>query len=212
MGHVYAGLSDVTVEAWVKVGTIPASGFYYAIAGGGYLDSTIGFGLLISNNGNVSFQARNPSTSASMPYTFDNQWRHLAGTYKSVTKELTLYINGEKVAQQVAEIDFSAVDRIFGLGARVNKNNSWDFPLKGRLAEVRLWDYARPGQHIRAAMNRRLDGGDVGLIGYWPMNEGSGSTVYDKIVNGAKHNGTIASGTGSWVADDTDLSAAIPAA
>lgn len=67
---------------------------------------------------------------------------------------------------------------------------------KGRISEVRLWNYARTSSEINSCMNKHLTGAEPGLVGYWKLNEGTGSIVLDYSSN-AKH-GKINGGV-SWV-------------
>ena len=66
----------------------------------------------------------------------------------------------------------------------------------GRISEVRLWNYARTSSEINSCMNKHLTGTEPGLVGYWKLNEGTGSIVLDYSSNG-KH-GKINGGV-SWV-------------
>ncbi len=50
--------------------------------------------------------------------------------------------------------------------------------------EVRIWSYARNGTDIQDNMNTELTGSEPGLVAYYKMNEGSGSTLHDATGNG----------------------------
>ncbi|MGB3268248.1 MAG: hypothetical protein WBA89_30370, partial [Microcoleus sp.] len=50
----------------------------------------------------------------------------------------------------------------------------------GQLAEIRIWSKARTAAAIQAGKSYRLVGDEPNLVGYWPLNEGSGTMVYDK--------------------------------
>jgi hypothetical protein len=71
----------------------------------------------------------------------------------------------------------------------------------GIVDEVRLWNYARSGRDIRAAMNQRLTGFEPGLGAYWRFDEATGETINDQTNNGntAKRDG------GEWVASDAPV-------
>jgi hypothetical protein len=47
----------------------------------------------------------------------------------------------------------------------------------GDLDEVRVWDVARTQAEIQAAMGARPSGSDPGLVGYWRLDDGTGSLV-----------------------------------
>ncbi len=57
------------------------------------------------------------------------------------------------------------------------------------MTEVRVWNIARPESEIKENMFQRLKGNETGLVGYWPLNEGSENIAKDKTSNG--NNGTI---------------------
>jgi hypothetical protein len=42
-----------------------------------------------------------------------------------------------------------------------------------------VWDHLRPVQEVQASLGQRLTGREPGLVGYWPLNEGSGTVVHD---------------------------------
>lgn len=52
--------------------------------------------------------------------------------------------------------------------------------MSGRMANVRLWDKVVPVNELMGKMNKRLNGTEPGLLGYWPMDEMSGNVLYDK--------------------------------
>ena len=66
--------------------------------------------------------------------------------------------------------------------------------LEGQIDDIRLWNTARTPSEIQDNMHKALTGNEVGLVGYWPMNEGEGTTVYDKA---GSNDGTIHGAT--WV-------------
>jgi len=50
----------------------------------------------------------------------------------------------------------------------------------GEVADARLWTVERTAQQIDACRTVRLSGNEDGLVGYWPLDEGSGTTIADK--------------------------------
>ena len=69
--------------------------------------------------------------------------------------------------------------------------------LNGILDDVRIWNVARTQAEIQANMNIELIGSETGLVGYWKLNEGTGTTALDSTANA--NNGTINGAT--WVED-----------
>ena len=116
------------------------------------------------------------------------QWHHYAGTYDG--KCLRLYIDGKEVAvknlsDESRPIQFSTGSLFIGKDCYGNDTRYFN----GKIAECRIWNTARTPEQIRANMYRQLTGKEEGLVGYWPLDEGSGNTAYDKTSNG--NNGTI---------------------
>jgi hypothetical protein len=71
-----------------------------------------------------------------------------------------------------------------------NANPSWDLRFfAGDLTEIRLWNYARPDAEIEANKDITLPNPMNGLVGWWPLTEGSGATVPDH--SGGGHAGAI---------------------
>ena len=54
----------------------------------------------------------------------------------------------------------------------------------GEMLEVRLWNKAMTAGELSKYSQKRLTGYELGLIDYYPMNEGGGEYVYDKAVGG----------------------------
>src|SRR5262249_39320383 len=73
---------------------------------------------------------------------------------------------------------------------------------QGQLDELQVWTGARTLAQIQADMTQKPVGNEAGLIGYWPFNEGSGSTAADRSPNGftASLGGGNPSLQPSWVA------------
>ena len=119
----------------------------------------------------------------------DGQWHHIAHVI-SHQKGQTLYLDGKLIIQGTEnQIELSKSGSIVAGYAKGAKN---DF-FKGEISEVRVWKCTRTLEQIRAAMHQRLKGSEKNLLLYWPLNEGEGTTAYDR--SGNQLHGTIRSGT-----------------
>jgi hypothetical protein len=74
--------------------------------------------------------------------------------------------------------------------------------LRGSLDEIRIWTTARTSEEIRRNMNRRLRGTEPGLICYWHLDEGTGTTATDFSDRG--NDGTVQNGA-AWVTSDAPV-------
>lgn len=110
-------------------------------------------------------------------------WNHIAQTYDGSTQKL--YLNGVLVASQTLSGEITANANDLLIGDMFN----------GTIDEVRLWDVARTEEEIRANMCKKLDGDESGLIGYWRLDEGTGTTANDETGN---NNGTLTNSP-TWV-------------
>jgi len=97
---------------------------------------------------------------------------------------IRVFTNGVEVGSTVVEGAMGSHNQI-NLMRDVGNQNYTD----GRLADVRLWNTLRTEQEIQDHMHVRLTGQESGLVGYWPLSEGSGSTAGDLSPSGK--NGTI---------------------
>lgn len=105
-------------------------------------------------------------------------WTHLAITYANGS--VRTFINGEVVdtfdrGDEIVDQD-SFHDEV-----TVGNRTTDPSPFRGQLSDLRLWKIARSPNEIRADYERRIEGKPSGLVGYWPLNDGTGTTATEKI-------------------------------
>ena len=145
-----------------------------------------------SNLGNIRFGMRDNGVDHSV---FSNSsswaagtWYHVCSTIDS-TNGLKLYINGvqQTMTDPTCTISIPASSEITAIGTWGNAMIRY-FP--GRIDEVRFWNRALSQTEIQQKMCYWLNpSNETGLVGYWKMNEGSGSTIFDATANA--NNGVI---------------------
>ncbi|MBD2255588.1 LamG-like jellyroll fold domain-containing protein [Nostoc parmelioides] len=151
-----------------------------------------GYGLLLDGKSGVFFALK--TVSKKIQYFGNkinslrlNQWHHIAATYDG--QKIKFYIDAVEIAGKSfsdAEINYEPEnDLLIG----TYKDNNETYPFCGKIAEVRLWQVARTQSEIQDNMHRSLVGDELGLVGYWPLNEGHSNIAYDKSNNA--NNGTI---------------------
>jgi hypothetical protein len=117
------------------------------------------------------------------------RWYHVARAWTANSQDLyidgVLAVHGDHIAQATDSGGLNAV-----IGARhYNGFDAYD-AFQGDIDEVRIWNYARSAQQIGDAFRQSI-AAQAGLIGYWPLNEGSGPTTAD--VSGFNHSGQLQS-------------------
>ena len=107
---------------------------------------------------------------------------------------LILYINGRPAQTSEEEpgpADYGGYGTgdQFTVGAMMATEETAVQHMAGSIDEVRVWNKVRSPEQIRDNMYRALAGAEEGLAGYWPLDEGTGPTVYDQTGNG--QDGTV---------------------
>ncbi|NER96647.1 MAG: hypothetical protein F6J86_22850, partial [Symploca sp. SIO1B1] len=108
----------------------------------------------------------------------DSDWHHWSCVYNHERQQQIIYCDGElEACRQPA--NYQGTGNLY-IGAL--KGTSAFF--EGQLADLRIWQGVRTPQEIQDAMNSRLTGNESGLLAYWPLDEGKGTTITDKTGNG----------------------------
>jgi len=112
-----------------------------------------------------------------------NGWQYVAATYNAMESEAHIYINGIDRTSVIAAAsgvikDHSEYELIIGNSR--SHNRAFD----GRLDELRFWDIVLSAEEIASRMEIYLEGNEEGLVGYWQMNEATGSAIEDLSGNG----------------------------
>ena len=145
-----------------------------------------------SNNRIRSFLGdSNSNNIAITPAAYnDGQWHHIAVVASGGNLQ-KIYIDGSKVVEQAGAYNTSPTADVVGIIGRMGQpgGSSYDY-FDGKIAEVRIWSTARSQDDIKSTMNLSLKGDETGLIGYWPLNESSGTTATDNK-SGGSNNGTL---------------------
>ncbi|MFB2923767.1 LamG-like jellyroll fold domain-containing protein [Aerosakkonema funiforme] len=194
---------EITLEAWICVTSQKAyAGIVSNIYDTGSTES--GYGLLLDGTSGIYFGLKVPSTviqylSSGANTIILNQWHHIAGTYDG--QEMKLYVDGiEKAKKAIAgnNINYNPEnDLLFGM----YKDNDEFHAFAGKIAEIRLWKITRTQQEIQDNLSQRLAGNESGLVGYWPLNEGSNNITHDRTSN--SNHGTITGA--SWAQSDLPI-------
>jgi hypothetical protein len=189
-------ISKLTVEAWVNTSE-NTSGNHdnWAIID---FDRSEYYNLYITGNGQVGFSTTgsnggiNDFYSGSSNVVNDGQWHHITAVFDGINK--VIYIDGVEVARKINPHGGRSIGTartrfgIIGDGSEAvsyngGRNNVY---YKGSVDELRIWNVVRTPAEIQANMNSTLSGLEAGLVAYYDMQEGTGTTVNDRTGNGNK--------------------------
>ncbi|SVD31780.1 uncharacterized protein METZ01_LOCUS384634, partial [marine metagenome] len=193
-----------TFSLWVKKETgLPSAGNYESIIrqdiNGNpdfllqFTSSQLAFGL---NTANTTYSELKVNISAS---DYIDKWVHIAGFLNSSTSTSYLYVNGTQVGSNNDHSGDVTTTSNHTLHIGNSSHGSGSEFLDGEIDEVAIWSENLSAAEITALYNSgkgliaTANSGDYtssgDLIGYWPMNEGSGSTLADGSSN--SNTGTI---------------------
>lgn len=169
------GLSNVTVEAWVKPETtaglgVIAGNYNYPVNNNElqillrrsgdayefYVDGGLGYEGVITSAGTV----------------IPGVWQHVAGTWDGTT--LRIYINGVELNSITTTNGSNLISTTNSL---VIGNNAINESFSGIIDDVRIWTTTRTATEVGQNMTDCLTGSETGLIAYYKLNELSGSTL-----------------------------------
>ena len=187
-GHIFDGLEEATVEAWVKWDEWDYFSQWFAFGtdgewramGGNHFDRESMLQFFIYTSPEDLYVLR---LGADLPL---GQWCHMAMV--SGAGGMRLYLNGVLAARNSYEGSFAAI----GAGAEnyLGKSNWTDNAyFRGQLDEVRVWSVARSAAQINAGMKQSLRGDEQGLVGLWNFDAGDAA---DRTPQG--HHGQLRGG------------------
>lgn len=161
-----------TIEFWVNRRNFAKEQVLFSK--GRSASDALEFGFAADNRFFVN--AGGQRTTSILPYP-DEQWSHYAVVYTAQDDELTVHKNGQPViAQATVAGDFSGEGAITLGKSQFTAGNELD----GNMHELRIWTQTKSQGDVFAKMNASLTGSEVGLVGYWPMDEAIGNKAFDK--------------------------------
>ncbi len=179
------GGSSFTLEMWVKSSSTHSS-WILPLEYGNWTTGTYQFASANSNTMKVDFYGSSSANGASYTTDWtDGKWHHFAGVFDNTNNLLILYYDGVNVSQ-VTETNAPASNTVpLYIGSRGGSSLFYT----GEMDEVRIWDVARTQTQIQDNMCKKLAGNESGLVAYYQMTNGSGTTLSDNSSN--SNNGTL---------------------
>ncbi|MBI3867281.1 MAG: VCBS repeat-containing protein [Verrucomicrobia bacterium] len=119
------------------------------------------------------------------------KWMHIAGV--SDGTNVFLYVNGVLAASAPAAPDWAPYGGGVLIGAEICCGNYYN----GLISGVSIWNRPLTSQEVTAFAGTNPTGNEAGLVGYWPLDEGTGLTVKD--LGSLHRTGTLVNGV-TWAA------------
>ena len=136
-----------------------------------------------------------PSAYNDIPNVLKSGWNHIAASWDYEKREIRVFLNG--VPQDIWQngVNQGTVAHLalinpninpladntnaFFIGARNDHGGVPFYFFKGKIADVRFWSAARTTAEIASNKYKQLTGSELGLIGYWKLDEAAGTNVLD---------------------------------
>jgi fibronectin-binding autotransporter adhesin len=201
VGNAAGGSADgITLQGWVDWSGQGGLGSSQLLFYNGST-SDAGFGLngVVTANG-LDLQIQHGGTAGTdMNITLSaGQWYDLALTH--VNGVFTLYVDGVAEftdTESVNSIGIRGHHQDYTLiGGNSNPNGDVDEGFHGSISDVSVWNTALTQSQVQADEFTALQGHESGLAAYFPLDEGSGTTVHD-LTHGAG-NLTLTGDTPVW--------------
>ena len=190
---------NFTIEFWCKADVIN-SGVVIQLSSvsGEDEDENVSFNVNLQSGGEfrLFYEYGSGSNETNTTSSFDlsaDTWTHVAVVRDDSSGNALFYKNGKFIETETASNDptgGTSSDANMTIGNSFANSNGFN----GELAHVRVWDVARSASEISHYYNRTIDSDDSGLVGYWKLNEGTGTSVSDSSSN--SNSGTISGA--SW--------------
>lgn len=155
----------------------------------GFNDASTGNPLLTSVNGNT-FAYYDGSWRNGKAVINDGSWHHVALTHDG--KRLWTYVDGVLERTKFSNPNMANLTR-FTIGGEWDSSTVCSDYLNAKVKGIRVWNVCRTIDQIQETMDIELNGDEEGLVAYYKLLEGEGTSFADSSVNG--HTGTIVGAT-----------------
>ena len=196
------GLSvdNATLSCWAKFDASGTNSVIWTFA----TDTENVFSIYHKNSDNtINFMYRAGNTtqtaSAALNVEGDGNWYHLVATVDTTADELKGFVNGSQVGTTTGSLGTwsGTVDELY-LARNSQASNSF---FHGKVDEAALFNVTKTPAQVAAIYNSGTPAsltGSSGLIGWWRMEENTGTTVADSSTNS---NSMTLSNTPTWSSD-----------
>jgi hypothetical protein len=185
------GTSDFTLSIWLKADDV-SSRQHVVQQTGSNANRVIAIksdGMLTSRLGAPGFDLDSGVNIVA------GTWYHVALVHDNSANTLKWYVNGTEHNTNTS-VNIGTNTGSFWLGTNENGSKWFD----GKIDEVRIWNDIRTASEIADNKDDELVGNESGLVAYYKMSDGTGTTLTDNSSN--SYNGTLTNMTTSGASTD----------
>ena len=180
---------DITVCAWIKADSISGNGSWDNVVDAYYQDGSTPFRLGFVNN-ELRFGYENGDAFWASVYYSSTDWNFIVGTREFVDGNyvLKLFINSNLVDTFSASAipDLTQSSQMIAIGDNATMHNDENF--KGKIDNVSIFNKALSEEDVSLYYQSGISWED-NIIGYWLIDEGFSSIIYD--YSGNQNHGLI---------------------
>jgi|TARA_R100000084_G_scaffold53256_1_gene22403 hypothetical protein len=193
-------ISTATVSLWAKLDASSTNSVMFGLA----VDSDNVISIFHKNSDNtVNFQYKGGGSaklaSSTLNVEGDGNWYHIVLTVDTTADELKGFVNGSQVGTTTGSLGtWSGTPSLLYIARNPNASNSF---FHGKLDEVSLFNVTKTPAQVTEMYNSGKPTnlmGSSGLIGWWRMEENTGTTVADSSANS---NSMTLFNTPTWSSD-----------
>ncbi|PIB34109.1 hypothetical protein BFP72_01040 [Reichenbachiella sp. 5M10] len=188
--HVQLQNTAITAEMWVRRDEEFAHREQELLHHGDATTTDLSLKLLA--DGRLQLTLGTFDVTSDAPVSLD-VWSHVAFSIDPIENKAALYYNAELVGfnETFVATHFAATPLVLGGEGATS--------FTGNVHELRLWGQYMLSTDIASNFYRDLSGREIGLLGYWPLNEGRGALSEDRVL--ARHAAIHA----DWWSEPTSL-------
>lgn len=161
---------DFTIETNIYIDALDHNATFFSLGTPGKA-----FEVGMNTEKKLTVKSEGKSYTSSEPIdVLPEQWEHLGIIYTDHNHNIAAYYNGNPVWH--CEIEKPTAKGVFTIGSDCEGKNGFC----GKMSELRIWNRERSGEQLETYKNKSIAANQVGLLSYYPMDEGRGSMVKDK--------------------------------
>jgi len=193
---------SMTVEAWVNYKVLSGGHYYRIVSKGEYNDGWI-FGTTYAYA--IDFTFNTTQTAYAQTPLQPGKWYHIAAVIDNSAKKIYLYLNGS--LDNLSGYPFTGNLPSTSHSLKIGKSNA-GYYCCAYVDEVRIWNYARTQSQIQEYMHKTLNGNESGLVAYYKMSDGSGTTLTDN--SSYSNDGTLTNmDSNDWVTSTAPIASSV---